>query len=94
MRRAGSLRQAITNANANAGTDAISFQAGLTGTLYLDCALPNISDDLSIAGAGATVLTVQRRCRRHAPVPDLHNQLWQDRNVYGLTITTDARQLH
>ena len=32
---AGSLRQAIADANANAGTDAINFQAGLTGTITL-----------------------------------------------------------
>jgi hypothetical protein len=53
---AGSLRQAITNANANAGvTDTITF--GVSGTITLLSELPAISDPagLTIDGAGQTV---------------------------------------
>jgi hypothetical protein len=56
---AGSLRQAITDANANAGTDAINFQTGLTGSISLLTALPDLSTS-AINGPGANTLTVQR----------------------------------
>src|SRR6266536_6173255 len=45
---AGSLRQAVTDANATAGADTITFNASLTGsTITLTTgALPNIAQDL------------------------------------------------
>ena len=55
---AGSLRQAIIDANATAGADTIDFQAGLTGTITLASALPQITQDLTINGPGADVVTV------------------------------------
>ncbi|MEW6210746.1 MAG: hypothetical protein AB1631_20445, partial [Acidobacteriota bacterium] len=56
---AGSLRQAITDANAMMGADTIDFQAGLTGTITLTTGqLPTITQDLTITGPGANVLTV------------------------------------
>ncbi len=55
---AGSLRQALTDANATAGTaDFVVFQAGLTGTITLTSTL-NITDSLTIAGPGAASLTI------------------------------------
>jgi len=57
---AGSLRQAITDANANSGTQSISFQSGLTGIITLSTALPDLSTDLLIVGPGANLLTIQR----------------------------------
>ena len=57
---AGSLRQAITDANANGGTDSINFQAGLAGTITLSTALPNLSSSMSINGPGANQLTIRR----------------------------------
>ncbi len=56
----GTLRQAIIDANANAGADTIAFAAGVTGTISLESALPNLADDVTISGPGANVLTVQR----------------------------------
>jgi hypothetical protein len=56
----GSLRQAITDANTSAATDAINFQSGLTGTITLLTALPDLSTSMSINGPGANNLTVQR----------------------------------
>ncbi len=55
----GSLRQAILNANANAGNDTIIFAAGVSGTIAL-CALgePAITDDLTISSPGAQALTI------------------------------------
>ena len=55
---AGSLRDAITQANTMAGADTIDFQAGLTGTITLASALPQITQDLTINGPGADVVTV------------------------------------
>ncbi|MEW6210362.1 MAG: choice-of-anchor Q domain-containing protein [Acidobacteriota bacterium] len=56
---AGSLRQAITDANAMMGADTIDFQAGLTGTITLTSGqLPTITQDLTITGPGAASLTV------------------------------------
>ncbi|MBX3064080.1 MAG: hypothetical protein KF726_13970, partial [Anaerolineae bacterium] len=54
---AGSLRQAILDANANAGADTIVFQAGLTGTITLTSRL-NISDDVTINGPGKMIITI------------------------------------
>jgi predicted outer membrane repeat protein len=50
---AGSLRQAITDANAHAGSDTISFT--VSGTITLASSLPNITDHLTINGTGQSV---------------------------------------
>src|SRR5690242_17827728 len=55
---AGSLRDAITQANAHRGTDKINFQPGLTGTIILTRGELDITDDLTITGPGADKLTV------------------------------------
>ncbi len=53
---AGSLRQAINDANAAAGADTITF--GVSGTIVLGLTLPNITDaaGLTIDGAGQAVI--------------------------------------
>src|SRR6516225_3525975 len=51
----GSLRYAITNA---ADDDHIAF--GVTGTINLTGALPNLAHSISIDGPGAAQLTVRR----------------------------------
>lgn len=57
----GSLRQAITDANAATGADSVAFSlpAG-PQTISLLTALATISGDLTINGTGATQLTVRR----------------------------------
>lgn len=57
---AGSLRQAITDANVGADTNAINFQAGLTGTINLLTELPLLASSMKLNGPGASVLTVAR----------------------------------
>ena len=65
------LREAITNANANAdttggdcaagsGADTITFASSVTGTITLGSQLPVVTDaaGLTVTGPGATVLTV------------------------------------
>ena len=54
----GSLRQAITDANAAVGADTIDFQHGLHGTIKLSSDLPAITDAVTISGPGATKLIV------------------------------------
>ena len=54
---AGSLRQAILDANAAGTVDTITFQAGLTGTIQLGAEF-DISDDVTITGPGAAAITV------------------------------------
>ena len=48
---AGSLFQAILDANVNPGHDTIDF--AVTGTIVLAVSLPSIDDDLTIDGPGA-----------------------------------------
>ena len=62
-----SLRQAITDANANAGADTILFVNGLTGTIALTSALPNLTEDVTLSGPGAKLLTVARSSAAGTP---------------------------
>jgi hypothetical protein len=55
---AGSLRQAMLDANSAAGPDTIVFHVAVTGTISLATPLPAVSDALQIVGPGAAVLTV------------------------------------
>ncbi len=57
---ADSLRQAILDANNQPGADVIAFDAGVTGAIDLQGALPNLSSDIDLEGPGANLLTVQR----------------------------------
>jgi hypothetical protein len=54
----GSLRAAITAANANPGADVITFSHGLRGTVALTSGELGITDDLRIDGPGAGKLAV------------------------------------
>tara|TARA_R110001592_G_scaffold93367_1_gene271145 strand:- start:5633 stop:10372 length:4740 start_codon:yes stop_codon:yes gene_type:complete len=55
---AGSLRDAIEQANANAGADTISFDAALAGQSILLNNQLRIRDDLTIIGLGSDQLTI------------------------------------
>jgi predicted outer membrane repeat protein len=55
---AGSLRAAITAANANPGPDAITFGPDVTGSITLASSLPQVTDDLVITGPGASSLAI------------------------------------
>ena len=55
---AGSLRQAIEDANADATADTILFQAGVTGTITLTTGQLEISEPVTITGPGAATLAV------------------------------------
>jgi CSLREA domain-containing protein len=53
------LREAITAAN-TAGSADVSFSPGLTGTVQLSSALPNVSANLLLQGPGPNLLAVRR----------------------------------
>src|SRR5215212_7937035 len=55
---AGSLRDAINQANGAAGADVITFQPGLTGTITLTSGQLAITDSVDVQGPGEAVLTV------------------------------------
>ena len=55
---AGSLRQAVIDANAAAGEDTVVFQSGLTGTITLAGTDIDVLEGLDIQGPGAGVITV------------------------------------
>src|SRR5262245_50588969 len=56
---AGSLRQAILDANGAAGADVIQFQSGLSGTINLTSGSLQIDDDVNIQGPGANAITLK-----------------------------------
>src|SRR4051794_4969782 len=55
---AGTLRQAILDANATAGADQVTFQSALSGQITLSSQLPNITDPIDVLGPGADKLAV------------------------------------
>lgn len=55
---AGSLRQAMLDANAAAGVDTITFTAGLTGTIDVLSDLPRLTGGIDLHGPGASVITI------------------------------------
>ncbi|MEY3806187.1 MAG: hypothetical protein RIR69_999, partial [Actinomycetota bacterium] len=54
----GTLRWAITQANASPGADTISFDNAVTGTITLTSNLPAITETLTISGPGQSNLTI------------------------------------
>jgi RTX calcium-binding nonapeptide repeat (4 copies) len=55
---AGSLRQAILDANATPGADRVLFQSTLSGQITLGSTLPGITDATEVLGPGPEKLTV------------------------------------
>jgi len=54
----GSLREAIDEANSTSGADEITFDESLDGTILLSTGQMSITDDLTITGPGADVITI------------------------------------
>ncbi len=85
---AGSLREAIEAANANAGADTISFDAGLAGeTIVLTNELA-VTDDLTINGLGADQLTLDgNKNSRIFNINDYSSATTITVEISGLTLT-------
>ncbi|MES1264447.1 MAG: hypothetical protein ABUU24_02210, partial [Variovorax sp.] len=83
---ANSLRQAVLDANAAAGADTITFQAGLTGTITLTTGQLVVADSVDIQGPGAGALSVSGN--DVSRVFYLYNNLGPiDITISGLTVT-------
>ena len=84
---AGSLRQAVLDANAAAGPDVITFQSGLSGTILLTTGQLTITDSVHIQGPGAAVLTVDGN--NSSRIFYLYNSAdaANDVTISGLTLT-------
>ncbi|GEM_PF-616619 len=83
---AGSLRQAITDANGTSGADVITFQAGLSGTITLTSGQLSIDDSVDIQGPGAATLTVSgNNASRVFYLYAAENTI--DVSISGLTVT-------
>ncbi len=84
---AGSLRQAIIDAETSGGSDDINFD--VTGTITLNSALPTLTQSVSLLGPGANQLTIDangattsaRIFTLDSPADD------QSFNISGLTLT-------
>ena len=55
---AGSLRQAMLDANSAGGVDTITFMSGLTGTIDVLSDLPYLDGGIDLQGPGASVITI------------------------------------
>ncbi|MGH8042846.1 MAG: choice-of-anchor Q domain-containing protein [Rudaea sp.] len=64
---AGSLRDAINQANGNPGADIVNFGANVSGTITLTTGSLFISDGVDIQGPGASVLTIDGSSNVHRP---------------------------
>ena len=83
---AGSLRQAIVDANGAAGADIVAFQPGLTGTITLTTGQLYITDSVDVQGPGPAVITVSGN--NASRVFYLYNgSAVIDVTISGLTIT-------
>ncbi len=83
---AGSLRQAITDANASAGADTIVFQGGVTGTIYVGDFLPTVTESVTITGPGRANLTVDGSGGNQWDLSDGNNGVLQNISISGITI--------
>src|SRR6185369_4436506 len=86
---AGSLRQAVLDANANAGADVITFQSGLSGTITLTTGELDLYDAVDIQGPGPATLSVSgnnasRVFYLYSPSANI------DVKISGLTVTGGA----
>ena len=82
---AGSLRDAILDADNGGGSDRILFRSGLSGTITLESQLPDIDEALRIVGPGPGRVTISgdngARVMYVGPTPGI------DVTVSGLTLT-------
>jgi CSLREA domain-containing protein len=85
------LREAIVEANGNAGADVINFQAGLTGTITLLAAQGGqllITEGVTINGPGARILSISGNgTSRVFQINPLLLAPTTTANISGLTIT-------
>src|SRR4030095_1791558 len=85
---AGSLRDAIAQANDHPGADVIVFKKGLTGTINIASGQIPITDTLTIKGPGAAKLALDANLRsRFFVVFDNNDNKDSSLTVSGLTFS-------
>jgi len=89
----GSLRQAITDANA-AGGGTINFTAGVSGIINLQTTLPDLSSNITINGPGAATLTVQRSFAAGTPFFRVFTTNGSGISISGLTIKNGSAGIY
>jgi len=88
---AGSLRQALIDANANAGADTVVFDAAVSGTITLASQLA-VTDSVIIQGPGSANLSVSRATEQ---IFYLYQAgVSKDVSISGLTLTGGAIAIH
>ncbi len=83
----GSLREAITDANALPGADLIEFDAGLIGTIQLTSGELTIADSTSISGPGAADLSIDAGGLSRVFYIDDGVETFADVEISNVTIT-------
>ena len=86
----GSLRQAITDANAAGGSNTIAFQSNLSGVLWVHSFMPTITGSVQIVGPGAATLNIRRLNTASYPVLNFSGSTGQSLAVSGLTISNGS----
>jgi hypothetical protein len=86
----GDLRYCINWTNNNPGPDTITF--AVTGTIYLQSALPHLSDDLRIRGPGQSLLTIdaQQKSRVFYVNAGINAQISGLRLTHGFSTTYEG----
>gem|GEM_PF-3504701 len=90
---AGSLRQAIIDANANPGPDAITFADGLSGSIVLSSGSLTISDDLALQGPGSSTVTVSGNNNSRVFETNNSDEAMARVDIAGLTISDGTTNL-
>src|SRR5438874_5365553 len=86
---AGSLRDAVTQANSTGGADTINFQSGLTGTITLTTGEIPIIDSVTINGPGRNVITISgNNASRIFNINDGMGATIISANINNLTLTS------
>ncbi len=85
----GSLREAITAANASPDGATIKFTPGLIGTIKLDSALPDLTSNIDIEGPGALSITLEPTSVNTQRVFEMPNG-GMVVTIAGLTITNSG----
>jgi parallel beta-helix repeat protein len=84
---AGSLRQAITNANGTGEPDAIVFQPGLKGTITLSTGQLNVTRPVTITGPGSAALTLSGNNASRIFLVDNGSTAIENFAISGMTLT-------
>jgi hypothetical protein len=83
---AGSLRDAIQQADADNPSDKITINTAVTGTIDLFSPLPHLDNNIAIQGPGASSLTVERADGHKINTPMIFVDPGQTASLSGLTI--------